>query len=438
MKKVFFLLLITAYFFVPIKGGATVQDEIAARTKQIEELQLQINEYQKQILETSGKAQTLSGEISRLNAQIGKIQLEVKSLGLAIGQTDSEITTTQKSIYDTQAQMDTHKRALGQSLQTIYQIDQQNLTQILLRNNQISEFFDNMQNLDEVQNSLAVNIEALKTLKADLEEKQSSLQEKRSDLAELKSLQESQRRTLDQNKSTKDKLLKQTKGDEAKFQNLMKQTQQQITRIREQVYYLQQSGITVEDAIKYGQFAAKSTGIRPAFLIAILEVESRLGKNVGTGNWNDDMYQCYLRLAQKYPSKRATYLKRAETEKTAFFDIINRLGLDPNTVKVSKEPSYGCGGAMGPAQFIASTWKGYEERIRNATGNAVPNPWNIEDAFMAAAIKLANDGATGKTPIAETRAAKSYLSGNANCTSSICNYYANLALDKAAIIEQNL
>ena len=150
------------------------------------------------------------------------------------------------------------------------------------------------------------------------------------------------------------------------------------------------------------------------------------------------MYQCYIRLAHQYPSKRDTYLKRAETEKTAFFDIVTRLGLDPDSVKVSKEPSYGCGGAMGPAQFIASTWKGYEDRIREATGHAVPNPWNIQDAFMAAAIKLANDGATAKTRAAETRAAKSYLSGNANCNSSICNYYANLALDKAAIIEQNL
>ncbi len=438
MKRGILLCIIAAYFLNPFKGSAAVQDEIAARNKQIEELQLQINEYQKQILETSGKAQTLSGEISRLNAQIGKIQLEVRSLSLAIGQTDSEITTTQKSIYETQAQMDIHKQALGQSLQALYQIDQQNLTQVLLRNSQISDFFNNVQNLDEVQNSLAVNIGALKILKMDLEQKQSSLQEKRSDLEELKALQESQRRTIDQNKGTKDKLLKQTKGDEAKYQSLVKQTRQQLDRIREQIYYLQQSGVTVEDAIKYGQLAAKTTGIRPAFLIAILDVESRLGKNVGTGNWNDDMYQCYIRLAQQYPSKRATYLKRAETEKAAFFSIINALGLDANTVKVSKEPSYGCGGAMGPAQFIASTWKGYEDRIREATGHAVPNPWNIQDAFMAAAIKLANDGATGKTPAAETRAAKSYLSGNANCNSSICNYYAKLALDKAAIIEQNL
>ena len=415
-----------------------MQDEIDARNKQIEELQRQIADYQQQILDSSAKSQTLSTEIQRLNAQVGKIQLEIKSLSLSISQTNTDISLTQQSIMDTQNKISTRKMALANSLQVLYRVDQQNLTEVLIQNPRISDFFNNVKNLDDVQNSLQANIAALKELQVILEEKQNSLSSKRDELEQLKALQVSQQASLNQSKSTKNKLLQQTKGSEAKYQSLLKQSQAQLEQIKQQIYYLQQSGVTVEDEIKFGVFAAKSTAIRPAFLIAILEVESRLGKNVGTGNWNDDMYQCYLRLAKKTPSKRDFYIKRAETEKKAFFSIIDRLGLDPNLVKVSREPSYGCGGAMGPAQFIPSTWLGYEERIRTYTGHAVPNPWNIEDAFMAAAIKLSNDGANAKTRAAEIRAAKSYLSGNANCTSSICNYYANLAQDKAAIIEQNL
>ena len=422
----------------PINGLASVADDIAARNKQIEELQRQIDDYQKQILESSSKAKTLSTEISRMNAQIGKIQLEIKSLSLAINQTDTDIILTQKSIADTEVEIATHKLALGGALHTLYQIDKQNLTEVLIKNNRLSDFFNNVKTLDDTQNTLRATIVAMKGLKADLEKKQTDLEEKRIELAELKALQESQRKTLDQSKGTKDRLLKETKGNEAKYQTLVKQTQQQIDRIKEQVYYLQQQGITVEDAIKFGQLAAIKTGIRPAFLIAILEVESRLGVNVGKGNWNDDMYQCYLRLAKLYPAKAAHYTKRAEDEKAAFFKIIGKLGLDPATVKVSKEPSYGCGGAMGPAQFIPTTWLGYEAQVSLNTGHSTPNPWNIEDAFMAAAIKLSKGGAADKTRTGEIRAAKAYISGNASCTSSICNYYANLALDKAAIIEQNL
>lgn len=441
-KIAIFCALITGIALILISpthnAQATVEDEIELRNKQIQELQQQIEVYQKQLLETSGKSKSLSSEVSRLNAQIGKLQLEIKSLGIAISQTDGEINNTQKSIFQAQSEVEVHKKALTSALQAAYHNDRQSLTEVLVQNRRISDFFNKVKTLDDVQETLRVNIVALKDLKDQLEKKQENLEQKKSDLEELVSLQESQKRSLDQNKNIKDKLLKQTKGDEAKYQSLVKETQQQIERIREQVSYLQQSGLSVEDIISYGKTAANQVGIRPAFVIGILEVESRLGKNVGTGNWKDDMYDCYVRLSQRYPSKRDYYLKRAQTEKDAFFTVINGLGIDPMSVKVSREPSYGCGGAMGPAQFIPSTWLGYQDAIRQYTGHQNPNPWNFQDAFTAAAIKLAKDGAISKTRAGEIRAAKSYLSGNGNCTTSICNYYANLALDKAAIIEQNL
>ena len=409
-----------------------------ARNKQIEQLQKQIADYQGQILETSGKAKTLNTEISRLNSQISKIQLEVQSLNLSITQTAEELTQTQRTIESTQAEIDIHKRALGSTLLELHQTDRQNLTEVLVRNPKISDFFGKVKTLDDAQNNLRANIVSLRDLKIDLAEKQTTLEEKKTELEELKALQESQRKTLSQSKSTKDQLLSATKGDEKKYQTLLKQTQDQLTQIREQITYLLQSGITAEDAIRYGQLAAIGAKIRPAFLLGILEVETRLGKNVGTGNWEKDMYQCYLNLAKIYPAKKAHYTKRAEDEKAAFFRITGKLGLDPASVKVSREPPYGCGGAMGAAQFIPTTWEGYEAETSRITGHSPVSPWNIQDAFTAAAIKLAKGGAAEKTRAGEVRAAKAYISGNANCTTSICNYYANLALDKAAIIEKNL
>jgi len=181
--------------------------------------------------------------------------------------------------------------------------------------------------------------------------------------------------------------------------------------------------------LAFGKEAAQRTGIRPAFLIAILEVESGLGKNVGTGNWLEDMYNCYQKLGKS---------SRAEAEKAAFMEIVNQLGLDPNTVKVSAEPNYGCGGALGPAQFLPTTWLAYEDDVIRLTGAALANPWNIEHAFIASAVKLANAGAAAQTKTAETAAAKIYFSGKASCSTAACNSYARAVLSKAAAIEQNL
>ena len=421
--------LILAIMWPVFDANANLQDEIDARNRQIEQLQKQIDDYQNQIDANSQKAKTLNGEIANLNAQINKVQLEIKSLNIAIDQTGLEANNTQGQIEEAQKKLDLHKVALAQYIRILDRADQENLTQVLFKHATISSFFDNIKNLQDTQNNLRTTIISVKELRSDLEQKKDDLLDKKNDLERLKNLQQSAKRNLDQTKGTKDKLLKDTKGQESKFQQLVKQSKQDIERIREQVFYLQQNGVTVEEAIKFGQLAAIRVDIRPAFLIAILEVESGLGRNVGTGNWLTDMYNCYLKLGKP---------TRAEAEKAAFLQITASLGLNPDTVKVSREPNYGCGGALGPAQFLPTTWLAYIERVANLTGHNPPNPWNIEDAFMASAVKLANAGATAKTRAAEMGAARAYIGGKTTCSSRICNYYANAVLNKAAIIEQNL
>ena len=427
---IFFLMLVTSAFFVFIKPTqADVKTEIDQRNKQIEEIQKQIDTYQSQIDAVSGKAKTLSGEISKLNARISQIQLEIKSLTLSITQTNTEIFDTQGQISDAKEKLELQKTALAKFIQILDAVDRENLTAVIFKINRLSDFFNNLKNIQDTQNKARSTIVAIKELKANLEEKESDLEDKQEELEKLKTFQEFQRQNLNIDKTTKDKLLKETKGQEAKFQQLVKQSQGEISKIKDQIFYLEQNGVSVEDAIKFGQLAALRVGIRPAFLIAILEVESGLGKNVGTGNWLKDMYNCYIKLGK--PS-------RAEAEKKAFMQIVLELGLNPDTVKVSREPNYGCGGALGPAQFLPTTWLGYVEDVGNLTGHKPPSPWNIEDAFMASAVKLGRAGASSKTKSAETAAAKAYVSGNPKCTKSICNYYAKAVLSKATIIEQNL
>ncbi len=431
---VFVLVLFTG----AVSVSAAIKDDISAREKEIEVLQKQIDNYQNQILETSSKATTLAGEIARLNASIQKLQLEIKSLTLSIQDTSLQIESTQQNIAETLTDIESRKLALGESVRLLDRIEKQNLTVVLFSHDRLSDFFNNVQNVGDAQDTLKSNILALKTLKDQLEIRQDSLSQKKKDLEQLKSLQLSQSRSIASTKGTKDQLYKETKGQEAQYKLLLNQTQQQINQIRSEISALLQTGLTVEDVIKFGQITANKIGIRPEFLIAILDVESRLGANVGTGNWKDDMYLCYIRLSKIYPAKKDHYLQRAETEKAAFFKVVDALGLSADTVKVSREPSYGCGGAMGPAQFIPSTWLGYEAQVVASTGRSPANPWNIEDAFTASAIKLSKGGASSQERSGEIRAAKAYISGNANCSSSICNYYANLVLSKAAVIGSNL
>lgn len=440
-KATIFILamLLSAAFLFPAMALAGVQDEIAERQKQIEELRRGIQELQSQIDISRGQSRTLENEIGQLNAKIDQINLEIRSLELSVNKTRLEIGDTEQKISESEDAMSKHKSALAQYIQIAYENDQITLTEILFNNDSLSDFFNYLNDIQSTQDNLRLTIQGIRELKINLEDYQITLEEEKTDLEHLIGIQAVQKRSLDINKRGKDQLLKETKGQESKFQELIQRSQKDIEKIREQLTFLQQHGITAEDAVRYAQLAAIRAAIRPAFLLAILEIESRLGQNVGSGNWQDDMVLCYRRLGDIwYPHRHDYYYRRAATEEAAFLKIASQLGIDPNSVKVSREPNYGCGGAMGPAQFIPSTWLAYEEEVARLTGHNPPNPWNIEDAFMASAIKLAKGGADKKTRAGESGAARAYIGGSTRCSSSICNYYSSTVLRKADEIERNL
>ena len=424
----------------PVPARAGITDEILAKQKQIEELQRQIDAYQEQSAIVGQQSKTLQSEIAKLNAQIGQINAQIKQLNASIDQTGLEINVTAQGITEAERTIALHQNALAEYVRATNDTDQKSLSEIVLQNDAFSQFFDYVHQIQLTQNKLRTTIADIRDLHEQLDAKRDDLEGKKNQLEQMRALTALQQRDLAAAKGSKSTVLKETQGQEAKYQDLIKKTKLDLDRIKDQIFYLQQNGISVEDAVKYAQLAAMGAGIRPAFLLALLEVESRLGQNVGTGNWQDDMVQCYMRLSKiaSTAARRDMYIKRAETESNAFLSITSALGLDPNSVKVSREPSYGCGGAMGPAQFIPSTWLSYASAVMAQTGRSTANPWNTEDAFTAAAIKLARGGASSKTRAGEIAAAKAYIGGSPNCSQAICNSYANTIQQKAAAIEQNL
>jgi membrane-bound lytic murein transglycosylase B len=103
-----------------------------------------------------------------------------------------------------------------------------------------------------------------------------------------------------------------------------------------------------------------------------------------------------------------------------FLEITNALGFNAFKTAVSCPiPSAGgWGGAMGPAQFIPSTWKLFEERLKTMLGYEA-NPWSPRDAFMASSMYLTDLGAVGTSTSAQNKAAcRYYGSGGSTCTYS--------------------
>jgi len=407
MPSFSYRLIIVLLIFVlltPTALGVTDLDELRQDLEnQIRQKQEEINQYQNRISENQQKAKTLNNEIQILEDQIRKIRLEINQIDLTIQKSTLNIQELDEEISNLEEKIDQKKDLLAEYIRIIEQYDQETLLEVILKNEKFSDFFDQLNALESVQEEIQSILGAIHALKQDLEEQKGELEAEREEQYLLKSLQLIQSRTVERKQDQKEGLLVQTRGEERLYQQLIQGAEKDIAFIKEQLSLLEKYGLTLEEAIAHAIFAATKTGIRPAFLLGVLEAESRLGLNVGRGNWQTDMYQCYRRLG---------YITRAEREKKAFFQICQELGLDPDLQPVSAEPWYGCGGAIGVAQFMPTTWLAYRDRAAALTGHNPPNPWNHRDAFVAAAIKLADGGANQRTEIGERHAYAKYLGGS--------------------------
>ena len=428
------ILIFLAFLAVPLFfAGASVQDDIDAKNRLLEEYQRQMEEYIQEAEKAGTQSKTLQNEIARLNTQIKQVQLEIKSLDVSIKKTDLEIGVTETKIGDAETEIGTHKNALAQYIKIVNENDQRSLTEILLKNQNLSDFFNDLNSIQTTQDNLKTAINDIKRLKGQLEEHQTNLEDKQTELEQAKRLQEIEKRSIDATKAAQAKLLKDTQGKESKYQELVKKTQKDIEAIKNQIGYLIQNGISAEEAIKYGQLAAIGAGIRPAYLLAELEQESALGNNVGKCLIVDATSGATRRVTNGQVYKKGIHPTR---DLALFLNITAELSKDPFQTPISCGSSWG--GAMGPAQFIPSTWMGYREEVTRLTGHNPANPWSIEDAFVAAAAKLSKDGANSQTRAGEVAASKRYYCGSATSRSSGCNNYANSVQRLATEIAKNL
>ena len=208
------------------------------------------------------------------------------------------------------------------------------------------------------------------------------------------------------------------KGQESIYQQIIANNQQTAAQIESALFTLRDtSSISFGSMYSYAKEASAKTGVPPAFILGILSEESDLGQDVG-----DCTYQDAMNPTRDVP---------------VFLKIMQQLGLDPSSMKVSCAPSYGWGGAMGPAQFIPSTWVLYEDRIATASGQTPPNPWDPRTAAFATAIYMGDLGADAGTASAEREAALKYFAGSHWQNASYA-FYGNDVMNLTAKVQQEI
>jgi membrane-bound lytic murein transglycosylase B len=350
-------------------SGETTAQKQAALESQLSQLEGQIDQYQTQITADEKKGSSLSGTIAELNTQIAKLNLQIQATNVTLEEINSQITDTQSQISATGVDIASKKATIGSLLQSLYEDDHTSLIESFLANPQISDLWDEAENIALFENNLSADVTQLNTLTGQLQSQDQQLAVSQTAASTAIAYAAEQAQQVASTKTQENQLLAETKSNESAYQTLVTQTKQTAAQIRNQIFQLLGGGsLTFEQAYQYAQVASQATGVDDALILAVLDRESALGQNVG---------QCSYQSAMS-PANIPVFLK-----------IVQELGLNPADMLVSCANADGVyGGAMGPAQFEPSTWELYASSIASITGDNPPSPWSNADAFVATALYL--------------------------------------------------
>ncbi len=244
-----FLFFIFYFLFFNIASAQTDEEKMADLRTQIEVLEKQAEQYRGTIAQTQAEATTLKNQIANLKNQITSLQTQILLTGKKIDKTKIELNNTQNNIFNTQEKIDKQKNTIGRLLLFMDRMDKDNLLSIILKHNNLSEYFRQTQSAMSVNANLMNLVDDLQNTENQLNQNKYSLEGKKKDLESLEQQQNIQKISLDQATKDKNQLLKNTKGQEAQYQKMLAEVERQesvfFSQLRELETHVIQGGLYI-------------------------------------------------------------------------------------------------------------------------------------------------------------------------------------------------
>ncbi len=375
-----------------------------------------LKELQSQLAAQKQKSGALQSNVNAIISQINSTQSKIKDKINSIGVLSKQITEKQRTINELSNELDRQHDSMTQLIKRTNEIDQKGAAYVLLSSQAVTDFYQDLDDFLSIKQSLYASLNKVKEIKSSTEDQKQDLQDKQAQTLDAKAALEFQKKQIQASESQAKALLSTSKTEEQKVAATVAEQQKKVSAIQSKLFSFAggaTKAIPFGDAYAYAKSASAVTGVRPAFILAILKQESSFGANVGTCNRAGDPVSKSYKNVMPGPAQKAAG-KSSRDDQTIFLEITAALGLNPETTPVSCPFGAGWGGGMGPTQFIPTTWKSVAARVSAALGVGTANPWNPRDAIMASAIYLKDRGGVG---------------GEANERNAACKYYSGRACD---------
>ena len=429
------IFLVFASFLIQGIALAETVDEKEARLRaELAATEKEILIWQAELRTKQGQSASFARDVAILNAKIKEAQATIKAGQLKIEQLSKEIDLKRGNIEALDAKIGRGKESLAQLIRRTNETESFSLVETVLSQEELSEFLVDLDTFDSVNRSLHSSFVEIREAKAQLEIEKQELGVKINKETDIKVATEAERRRVEANEAEQKRLLALSRSEERSYEQVIIDREKKAAGIRAALFSLRDTAaIPFGTALEYARLVESKTGVRAAFLLGILTQESNLGQNIG---------QCFVKNTTngdgvgKNTGRFFSGVMHPTRDVPVFLALAGRLGFDATTQPVSCPQPGGYGGAMGPSQFIPSTWVMYESRLASLVGGGVPNPWEPRHAFFASGLFLADLGAGGGGYSAEREAAARYYAGGGWATRGLG--YADSVLGHARRIQETM
>ena len=245
-KTTVLLLILTLALSMPVsfaRAADEASDELQAQLKSqrdaIEALQTKVKAYEDKVRGKRNEALNIKNQLSEIQDNIEKTQTELEIKEREITEVNLGIKEAEKRIADKLKEMNTEQARLGEFVRVLYQKGEKSYLEILLANDALSEYFDQMQYLETVEGDLGVVVKKIKAVKAKMEADKAALEDQHKSLETLSVQLDAKQETLAEKATVKNVLLETTQADEAKFQALLKEVRSEQAKINSDIVNLE-------------------------------------------------------------------------------------------------------------------------------------------------------------------------------------------------------
>jgi murein DD-endopeptidase MepM/ murein hydrolase activator NlpD len=284
LKNKYSALFILAGLSLAVFSGVSAQtdpdeiiNKIEEREKQIQQLEAEIKQYNAEVDSAAKEANTLKSTIKTLDLTKKKISTDINLTENKISKTNLTITQLDSEIDTTEEHIELNKKAIINAIRSTDSLEKLGMIHMLLSSRSIGDIWVDIDNIQQIQETIKTKSNELAQLKTSMENKQTSLLGQKTNLVSLKQDLSGKKQAVELTAKEKAALLTVTKNKEEAYKEIVK-TKEELKAQFEREIYEYESQLNYE--VDKSRYPSPKKGIL-AWPLDTVFLTQKFGKTVG-------------------------------------------------------------------------------------------------------------------------------------------------------------